>query len=194
MEENRAAPIQDFIYVIRGHKVLLDRDLAYLYQVEVKALNRAVKRNINRFPDDFMFQLTDKEWENLKNCINLRCQIGTANIENVEKVRYNPYAFTEQGIAMLSGLLSSEIAIDVNIKIMRAFVKLRYFMLSQTGNMAVSSNDQISEMRKLLMLHIENNENKFSEHDAALKQIVKILNNLVEKPKETKKIGFYTGK
>jgi len=194
VEGNEIIPIQELIYEIRGHKVLLDRDLANLYQVEVKILNRAVKRNINRFPDDFMFQLTNEEWEELKNNKFLRCQIGTAKM--AEKVRFNPYAFTEQGIAMLSGLLSSEIAVNVNIQIMRAFVKLRHFVLFQTGagNFVANTNEQITELRKLLMLHIENNDNKFSEHDTAIRQIVKILNNLVEKPKDTKRIGFYTGK
>jgi len=100
--------IQNMIYEIRGHKVMFDIDLAVLYQVETKYLNRTVKRHLKRFPADFMFQLTDKEWE------NLRCQIGTA--KKVEKMRFNPYVFTEQGIAMLSGLLNSDIAINVNIQ------------------------------------------------------------------------------
>jgi len=94
---------------------MFDKDLAALYQVETKYLNRTVKRHLKRFPPDFMFQLTDKEWE------ILRCQIGTA--KKVEKMRFNPYVFTEQGIAMLSGLLNSDIAINVNIQIMRAFIQ-----------------------------------------------------------------------
>jgi hypothetical protein len=91
---DKLGQIQTMIYEIRGHKVMLDFDLAVLYQVETKNLNKTVKRNLKRFPTDFMFQLADKEWE------NLRCQIGTA--KKVEKTRFNPYAFTEQGIAMLS--------------------------------------------------------------------------------------------
>jgi len=193
MEKFEEIPIQNLIHEIRGQKVILDRDLAFLYQVEVKALNRTVKRNIQRFPDDFMFQLTYEEWENIKRIMtvsDLRYQIGTAKL--AEKVRYHPYAFTEQGIAMLSGLLSSEIAINMNIQIMRAFVKLRFFMTSiaGAGNFIVSASEQIVELRKLLMLHIENSSNKFSEHDEALIKIANILNNLIEKPKETKKIGF----
>jgi hypothetical protein len=169
-------PIQNLIYEIRGHKVMLDRDLAELYGVETKKLNQGVKRNIGRFPPDFMFQLTEKEWT------NLRSQIVTSSWGGL---RYLPYAFTEQGIAMLSGILNSDIAINVNIQIMRAFVKLRHYTLTQTG-----SNEQIAELRKLLMLHIENCDNKFSEQDETIKKIILALNNLIEHPKPTKKIGF----
>ena len=169
---NELTTIQNMIHEIRGQKVMLDSDLARLYQVEVKTLNRAVKRNIMRFPDDFMFQLTDEEWE------ILRYQFGTAKM--VEKIRYNPYVFTEQGIAMLSGLLNSDIAINVNIQIMRAFVKLRHFVLSQTG-----TDEQIAELRKLLLLYIEKNDKRVND-------VIIALNNLLEKPKETKKIGFCT--
>ena len=154
MDENKGKSILNMIYEIRGHKVMFDRDLAQLYGVEVKSLNRAVKRNINRFPNDFMFQLTNDEWKLIKSQFstlsssNLRYQFGTAKI--VEKIRFNPYVFTEQGIAMLSGLLNSEIAINVNIQIMRAFIQLRQYVLLQSG-----TNEQIAELRKLLMLYIE---------------------------------------
>ena len=171
--------IQGLIYEIRRQKVMLDSDLAALYLVETKYLNRTVKRNLKRFPSDFMFQLSDKEWE------DLRCQIGTA--KNSGKTRYCPYAFTKQGVAMLSGLLNSDIAINVNIQIMRAFVKLRHYTLSQSG-----TNEQITELRRLLMLHIENTDNKLTKHDEAIGQIVQALNNLIEKPPKTKKIGFST--
>ena len=190
MEENKELSIKEMIFDIRGHKVMLDSHLANLYQVEVKALNRAVKRNIKRFPVDFMFQLTIEEWENLKSFMSesfLLCQFGTAKM--VEKIRYNPYVFTEQGIAMLSGLLSSDIAINVNIQIMRAFVRLRHIAMSQN-----SVNMQITELHKLLMLHIDNNDSKFSEHEKAIRQIMRALNNLVEKPKKNRTIGFCTGK
>ena len=163
---------------------MLDSDLAALYEVEVKYLNRTVKRNITRFPTDFLFQLTDNEWE------SLRCQIGTAKM--VGKIRYNPYVFSEQGIAMLSGLLNSEIAIKVNINIMRAFVHLRHYVLSQSD-----TSTQITELRKLLMLHIENSEFKFSEHDKKIWQVIQALNNLIQQPKQTPdykstRIGFGT--
>jgi len=157
------------IYEIRGQKVMLDIDLAVLYQVETKYLNRTVKRHKKRFPADFMFQLTKKE------CENLRCQFGTSSWGGL---RYLPYAFTEQGIAMLSGLLNSEIAIKVNINIMRTFVQLRHYVLDKSGK-----NEQISELRKLLMLYIEKNDKRVNE-------IIIALNNLIEKPPKTKRIGF----
>jgi hypothetical protein len=115
--------IEHAIYLIRGEKVMLDHDLALLYGVETKALNRAVKRNLPRFPSDFMFQLTVDEAE------LLRCQIGTSN-EGRGGRRYLPYVFTEQGVAMLSSVLNSERAVLVNIEIMRAFVKLRQLLAS----------------------------------------------------------------
>jgi len=109
--------IERKIYLIRGHKVLLDSDLAELYGVEVKQLKRQVRRNINRFPEDFMFQLQKEEYE------SLRSHFGT--LKRGEHAKYLPYAFTEQGVAMLSSVLNSARAIEVNIQIMRAFVKLR---------------------------------------------------------------------
>lgn len=109
--------IDERIYSIRGKQVILDRDLALLYQVEVAQMNRQVKRNIERFPDDFMFQLTKDEWDHLK------CQNGISNSRGGD--RSLPYAFTEQGVSMLAGLLRSTIAIEANIRIIRAFVLLR---------------------------------------------------------------------
>lgn len=114
--------IKHKILLVRGQKVLLDSDLAVLYGVETKMLLRQVRRNMTRFPSDFMLQLTQKEWD------NLRCQIGTSNSYGGR--RYLPYVFTEQGVAMLSSVLSSERAIEVNIHIMRAFVKLRKLLSS----------------------------------------------------------------
>ena len=111
------------IYVFRGHKVMLDQHLAGLYGVETGALVRAVKRNKSRFPDDFMFQLSDEEWE------LLRCQIGISNKGRGGR-RYSPYVFTEQGVAMLSSVLNSKKAIQVNIQIMRAFVQFRDMLSS----------------------------------------------------------------
>ena len=108
------------VYVVRTEKVLLDADLAVLYGVETGALNRAVKRNADRFPADFMFQLSAEEWENLK------CQIGISSAHGGR--RGAPYAFTEQGVAMLSSVLHSPRAVQVNIAIMRTFVQLRRLM------------------------------------------------------------------
>ena len=115
--------IEKAIYLIRGEKVMLDRDLALLYGVETKMLNRAVKRNLKRFPSDFMFQLTADETD------ILRYQIGTSKKGRGGR-RYLPYVFTEQGVAMLSSVLNSERAVLVNIEIMRAFVKLRQMLAS----------------------------------------------------------------
>ena len=117
---NEIQTIQSKIYEIRGQRVMLDRDLAELYQVTTGNLNKAVKRNIRRFPPDFMFQLTKDEFNRLKS--DLIFQNGTSNWGGTRKL---PYAFTEQGLAMLSGVLTSDIAIDVNISIMRAFVAIR---------------------------------------------------------------------
>ncbi len=114
--------IQNKIYLIRGHKVMFDRDLAELYEVLTKYLTRQVRRNIERFPGDFMFQLTRQEAN------SLRCQIGT--LKRGQHYKYLPYVFTEQGVAMLSSVLNSKRAIQVNIQIMRVFTNLREMMLS----------------------------------------------------------------
>jgi len=115
--------IQSKIYEIRGLRVMLDFDLAEMYQVETKSLNLSVKRNMRRFPFDFMFQLTKDEWDNLRLHFETSKRGGR---------RYLPYAFTEQGVSMLSGLLNSDIAIEVNISVMRAFVAIRSYLLSQS--------------------------------------------------------------
>ena len=153
-----------------------------------------------------MFQLTKEEWKNLifQNGIsrceideNLKCQIGTSRYEVDENLKSQiaisswggrrklPYVFTEQGIAMLSGLLNSDIAIKVNIQIMRAFVKMRQYAFGQS-----SQDSRIDDLRKILMLHIESNDNKFSEYDETINQIIQVLNNLIEQPKPKKQIGF----
>jgi hypothetical protein len=116
--------IEKKILLIRGEKVMLDADLAELYEVETFNLNKAVKRNIDRFPKDFMFQLTKEEAD------SLRFQIGMSKKEGSGGRRYLPYAFTEQGVAMLSSVLNSERAVKVNIEIMRAFVSLRQMLAS----------------------------------------------------------------
>ena len=115
----QSVSIEHLIYIIRGVQVILDRDIAMLYGVETKVLNQAVKRNISRFPDDFMFQLTSEECS--------RSQIVTLNIKRGQNIKYLPYAFTENGIAMLSSVLRSPTAIEANIRIMRAFTSMRHF-------------------------------------------------------------------
>jgi hypothetical protein len=117
MSELNVSRIEKMIFIVRGMKVMLDSDLAELYGVETKALNRAVKRNISRFPDDFLFTPDSEE------LTLLRYQIGAANVDS--KRRFSPYLFTENGVAMLSGILNSERAITVNISIMRTFTKIR---------------------------------------------------------------------
>ena len=116
--------VESLIRVIRGQQVMLDRDLAELYGVETKRLNEQVKRNIERFPEDFMFQLTPNEFDNLKS------QIAISSWGGVRKL---PYAFTEQGVAMLSGVLKSPTAVEANIRIMRAFVSMRHFMVNNAA-------------------------------------------------------------
>ena len=132
--------IESKIYEIRGQRVMLDKDLADLYAVETKNLNKAVKRNPDRFPPDFMFQLTEEEFN------HLRFHFGTSSWGGS---RYMPYAFTEQGVAMLSGILRSPIAVQVNINIMRAFVKVRQYAFSSPINQAELL--QLKEQIKLIL-------------------------------------------
>ena len=179
--------IQSKIYEIRGRKVMLDRDLAELYQVTTGNLNKAVKRNLKRFPPDFMFQLTVEEWE------ALRFQIGILKNGRGEHTKYLPYAFTEQGLAMLSGILNSDIAINVNISIMRAFVAIRQMIASPKTN-------KIDELEKR-MDAIENYiEEVFSDYndinDDTRMQLELINQTLAELQvkdrgcKERKQIGY----
>ena len=130
--------IQSKIYEIRGQKVMLDRDLAELYQVETRVLNQAVKRNIKRFPSDFMFQVTEDEFEILKSQFVIPSWGG---------VRKLPFAFTEQGLAMLSGILNSDVAIEVNISIMRAFVAVRRLMANPPVNDLAKLQLEIQELK-----------------------------------------------
>jgi phage regulator Rha-like protein len=156
--------IESKIFSIRSKRVMLDRDLANLYQVETKVLNQAVKRNIQRFPDDFMFQLTREEFN------SLRSQIVT--LKRGQHRKYLPYVFTEQGVAMLSSVLSSERAIQVNIQIMRAFIKLKE-MLSTHKDL----KQKIEEMEK--------------KYDYQFKIVFDAIKQLLEPPEEPKgKMGF----
>ena len=173
--------IESMILLIRGQKVMLDSDLAELYGVETGALNRAVKRNIERFPGDFMFQLTEDEWE------NLRCQFGISsrageedgNLRSQNETsrtwggrRSPPYVFTEQGVAMLSSVLRSERAVAVNIEIMRAFVLLREM---------IASNRELAK-------RLDELENKY---EAQFKVVFDAIRELMAPPtEEQRKIGF----
>jgi phage regulator Rha-like protein len=162
--------IEKKIYLIRGHKVMLDSYLSKLYGIETSNLNKAVKRNINRFPQDFMFQLTREEAD------FLRFQIGMSKTESRGGRRYLPYAFTEQGVAMLSSVLNSDRAVQVNIAIMRAFVKLR---------------EMISTHKELASKFFEL-ERKIERHDEDIKVIFDAIRELMTPPPHTKKgrIGF----
>ena len=149
--------IETMVYTIRGQKVILDSDLAKLYGVETGALNRQVKRNINRFPADFMFQLSEIEEE------SLRCQIGISN-ELKGGRRYLPYAFTENGVAMLSSVLSSERAVEINISIMRIFTKLRSFhaLESNLANELKDLKDTTNQLFKVVFERLDNLEDQIT--------------------------------
>jgi len=167
--------VENKIFLIRGHKVMIDRDLARLYGVSTKRLNEQIRRNIRRFPSDFMFQLT------LEEAVSLRSQIATlkTNGSNRGKHRkYLPYAFTEQGVAMLSSVLNSERAIQVNIAIMRAFVKLRHILATH----------------KELAHKLEELEGKIERHDSEIQAIFEAIRQLMEPPPVPPKprIGFHT--
>ena len=166
-----AERIEKAILLIRGHKVMLDRDLAELYGVPAKRLNEQVRRNLARFPDDFMFQLTDTETG------ALRSQFATSNKVRGGR-RYLPYAFTEQGVAMLSSVLNSHRAVEVNIAIMRAFVRLR----------------EILSTHKDLARKLEDHERKLGQHDEKFQIVFEAIRQLMAPPSPAQKkqrIGFH---
>ncbi len=158
------------IYVIRNQKVMLDRDLAELYGVETKVLKQSVKRHIKRFPDDFMFEMTEPELN------NWRSQFVTSNSDRMG-MRYLPFCFTEQGVAMLSGILNSDRAIAVNIQIMRIFTRVRQMLSDNTE----------------LRLDIEKIKKKLDNQDKNMEIVFRYLDELIEKKENTKprtKIGY----
>ena len=180
--EHNVESIRNKIYEIRGQRVMLDRDLAELYGVTTGNLNKAVKRNIRRFPCDFMFQLTKEEWD------SLRFQIGILDVGRGKYTKFLPHAFTEQGLAMLSGVLNSDIAIEVNISIMRAFVSLRQIA-------AIVKQSDLIEMRKEILAYIDDilaDQNDINESTRAqLDAISKALAELQPRePKPRRRIGF----
>jgi len=158
--------IMNNIYLIRGQKVMLDHDLAKLYQVEKKRLNEQVSRNKERFPGDFMFQLNKEEFQNLKS------QFATSSWGGLRKL---PYAFTEQGVAMLSGILNSSTAIRVNIQIIRVFTKMRELLMTN----------------KDILLQLEKVEKKLTKHDDEIILIFQYLKKLLKPPQTPReRIGF----
>ena len=152
--------VQNLIHEFRGRKVMLDFDLAKLYQIETKALKQAVRRNLDRFPDDFMFTLSNEEYNSLM--INIRSHFVTLNESSIGKYpKYPPFAFTEQGVAMLSSVLRSDVAIKANIAIMRAFVRVREYLLA-----ASSVTLELNELRaKVDLLKQEQEENLEAMND-----------------------------
>ena len=168
------AKIKSLIFEVRGHQVMLDEDLAKIYQVETKVFNQTVKRNADRFPPEFMFRLTEEEY------ISLKSQIVTSKTGRGGR-RYLPFVFTEHGVVMLSSVLNSKIATQINIAVVNAFIEMRHYTLAKPD-----TNAQIAELRKLLMLYIEKNDERVND-------IIIALNNLVEHPKPTKTIGFTAG-
>jgi phage regulator Rha-like protein len=183
--------IHDKIFEVRGQRIMLDFDLAALYEVETKALNQAIKRNIYRFPEDFMFKLTINEWETMRSQIVtastndsnrsqfvtgsdtkvMRSQIATAS-QNKRNINATPYAFTEHGVTMLASVLRSEKAIQMNIAIVRAFIAIRQ-LTSKYKDLA----EQIHELRIEM-------QGKIGEHDIQLSSIYDALENLLDKKEE----------
>lgn len=191
--------IQNRIYQIRDERVMLDFDLAALYETQTKSLNLAVKRNIKRFPKDFMFQFTKQEWDSLRfqsETSNLQDNNNQISVNNSSQnatvsgkssrggTRYLPYAFTEQGVAMLSGILNSDKAINMNIAIMRAFVEIRKIVLQQ--------NDLKEQLKQI--------KEQLGEHDTQLNQIYDAMENLLDekaaqrKWEDRERIGFKKNK
>jgi hypothetical protein len=178
--------IQNRIYEIRGERVMLDFDLAALYDVETRILNQAVKRNIQRFPADFMFRLSMTEWQSMRSQIVIASENGDMRSQFViasqsrRNTDFTPFAFTEQGVAMLSGVLNSDKAISMNIAIMRAFVEVRRVLLEEYD---------LRTQLKLIKEHL-------GEHDAQLNQLYDAMENLLDRnPAQRKwdnreRIGF----
>lgn len=172
------------ILLLRGHKVMLSHDLAVLYGVLPRVLMQAVKRNLKRFPPDFMFQLTKQEWDSFKSvtaasksAVFLRSQIVTLD-QRGKHAKFPPHAFTEQGVAMLSSVLKSDRAVEVNIAIMRAFVRLR----------------EVLSSHRELSTRLDKLESKLNRHDREIIALFDAIRELVEPPPEAEKppIGFDT--
>ncbi len=163
--------LKERIFTIRNKRVMIDRDLAELYGVSTKKLNQAVKRNIMRFPSDFMFQLTDKEQNELVTICD--------RLHNLKHSSTNSYAFTEHGVTMLSSVLNSEKAIEINIQVVRAFVTLRQFALESK-----ELSERLTELEQYFIQHSK-------ENDADIKEINRALTLLMDRTKPNK-IGFKT--
>jgi phage regulator Rha-like protein len=197
---NELKNIKSMIFEVRGYQIMLDTDLARIYQVETSRLNEAVKRNIDRFPPEFMFQLTKDEYENLKSqfaasslrsqiaisknaASSLRSQIATSKNGKGGR-RYLPFAFTEHGVIMLSSVLNSKIATQINIAVVKAFIDMRRYI-------AKPLRKKLDALEKVLMLHIDDTNHNLTDQAAIINEILATLNNLIEQPPpKTKTIGF----
>jgi len=164
--------IENKIFILRGHRLMLDRDLAALFGVETKVLNQAVKRNLERFPPDFLFKLTPKE---AKTVLSSRSQIVT--LKQGQNIKYAPYAFTEHGVVMLANVLKSPVAVRASIQVVRAFVHLRQL---------IAANDDLARKIKAL-------EKKVGKHDDDLEAVLSALKEILEPPPEhpaRRRFGF----
>ena len=183
---NELKKIKAMIYEIRGCQVMLDEDLAEIYRVETKRLNEAVKRNTDRFPPEFMFQLTQTEYDNLMSQFvtsSLRSQFATSKDGRGGR-RYLPFAFTEHGVIMPSSVLNSKIATQINIAVVKAFIDMRRYI-------AKPVREKLDNLEKVLMLHIDDTNHHFSKHATMINEIITNLSNLIETPpKPKRKIGF----
>ena len=194
MENERAlnpTAIESLIYEVRGQKVMLDKDLAKMYGVETKVLNQAVKRNMKRFPEDFMFQLTPEE------C--LRSQIVTLNTKQGQHLKYMPHAFTEQGVAMLSSILKSDTAIEINIRIMRTFVAIRNHLY--TTQRFTAELEAIKAKLELLERNDEDNLEAINDLSEDMRREIDTIYQAIaalsvkeppQKEPQRQKIGFKT--
>jgi hypothetical protein len=200
MNMNGLKNIKSMIYKIRGYQVMLDADLAKIYQVETKRLNEAVKRNIDRFPPEFMFRLTQAEYENLMSQF-ATSSWGDRNQRNYTQAEYEnlmsqfvtsswggrrklPFAFTEHGVIMLSSVLNSKIANQINIAVVKAFIEMRRYITKPIRK-------KLDDLEKVLMLHIDDTSHNLVDHAAIINEIITKLNNLIETPpKPKRKIGF----
>ena len=161
------------IYLVRGQKVMVDKDLALLYSVTISAFNQAVKRHARRFPDDFMFRLSAEEWE-----LIARSRSQNVILKRGQNTKYLPYVFTEQGIAMLSSILNSDTAIEVNIRIIRIFTRLREMLLTH----------------KDILIKLEQLERQVVQNSEEIKTIFSVLKELINPPSLPREpIGFKTG-